>query len=173
MGRELKRKTKKQNSQWVEETTTEEKLEVRKVLTVLLFVFGLLFIAYLLVGIFVTKEINFDWFKKEETEISTDNILASEIFNQKEETYYVYCYDFNDYNSSIESSILNKLSDSKVYRVDTSSAFNKNYIADSGNASAQSKEELKLHDITLIKIENSKNVEYYEGEDAIEIFFNK
>lgn len=173
MGRELKRKNKKQNPQWIEENKVEEKLEVKKILKVLLFVFGLLLIAYLVVGIFVTKEIKWNWFQKEKTQISTENILASEIFRQKEETYYVYCYDFNNYNNTIESNILNKLSDSKVYRVDISSAFNKNYISDTGNTQAQNKDELQLHDITLIKIENGQNVGYYEGEDAINIFFTK
>lgn len=172
MGRELKRKNKKQGIE-VETTSNEEEVEVKKILKVLLFVLGVLVIAYLLVGIFITKEIKLDWFnKKNSVDINPSYLLASETFNQKEDTYYVYFYDFDNYNAQIESKIVSKLSNDRIYRVDLGSAFNNNYLSDNGNASASNKEELKVNSITLIKVENGSNAGYYEGEEAINSFLN-
>lgn len=138
----------------------------------------LLFILYYVVAVFVTKEINISTNKDEETTDTTtntvsDKILAKNIFNQKEETYYVYFYDFNDADQNIGSKISN-LSDNKVYKVDTSSSLNQNYVTEeSGNKSATSIDNLKVKNPTLIKITNDKIVEYYEDVDPILSYLEK
>ena len=82
----------------------------------------------MLSALFVTKEL--DWFnKKEETTTNTlvqNTILASEIFKQSEEEYYVYFYDYKDEDTDISSHITSKLSSSKIYKVDTNNGLKYN-----------------------------------------------
>jgi len=133
----------------------------------------LLIALYLIVGIFVTKTIDFK--KKEETkeEVTIDNstILMGEIFNQKESDYYVLIYDKNDEKSSIDKflSLYNNKSDKiKIYTVDSSLSFNSKYIVEKdSNKNPTSYEDLKVISPTLIKIENKKVTEYYEEFDSI------
>ena len=95
------------------------------------------------------------------------------IWEQKEDKYYVYFYDFSDKNNDVESAITSKLSESRVYRVDIKSGFNSNFMSDTSNVKAQKKEELKINGVTLIVIENGKNINYIEGSDNIVTFINK
>lgn len=133
----------------------------------------LLIALYLIVGIFVTRTIDFK--KKEETkeEVTIDNstILMGEIFNQKESDYYVLIYDKNDEKSSIDKflSLYNGKSDKiKIYTVDSSLSFNSKYIVEKdSNKNPTSYEDLKVISPTLIKIENKKVTEYYEEFDSI------
>ena len=184
MGRVEKRKqerlnkNKKQKNNNIEEPNGKETLYTTiKIIVVMVL---LLFILYYVVAVFVTKEIDISGNKEDETtENSATNtvsnkILAKNIFNQTEETYYVYFYDFNDENRNIASAI-SKLTDDKVYRVDTSSSLNKNYVTDedTGNKDASVLENLKVINPTLIKVANDKIVEYYENEDSIVAYLNK
>lgn len=181
MGRELKRKDAKKNHKDVREVNKKkdspETIETSKLLMTLGLVLGILIFAYLLIGIFVTKEIKLDWFnntKENETDNTPKNaILASEVFNKTEETYYVYCYDFKEEQAAIESLITSKLTNDKVYRVDITSGFNSNYVGDVGNVNTQSINDLKINGVTMIKISNGVNVNYVEGVDNIKNFINK
>lgn len=179
MGRELKRKENKRNGKKVRDAVIinddNPMNEVYKLLKVLGIVLGVLVLVYLLVGIFVTKEISFGGNKNNSSEVTmnADYLLASETFRQKEDKYYVYFYDFSDKNNDVESAITSKLSESRVYRVDIKSGFNSNFMSDTSNVKAQKKEELKINGVTLIVIENGKNVNYIEGSDNIITFINK
>ena len=133
----------------------------------------LLIALYLIVGIFVTKTIDFK--KKEETkeEVSIDNstILMGEIFNQKDSVYYVLVYDKKDEKSSIDKflSLYNGKSDKiTLYTVDSSLSFNSKYIVEKdSNKNPTSYDDLKVISPTLMKIENKSVTEYYEGFDSI------
>lgn len=179
MGRELKRKENKRNGKKVRDAVIinddNPMNEVYKLLKVLGIILVVLVIVYLLVGIFVTKEISFGGNKNSSSEVmmDADYLLASETFRQKEDKYYVYFYDFSDKNNDVESAITSKLSESRVYRVDIKSGFNSNFMSDTSNVKAQKKEELKINGVTLIVIENGKNVNYIEGSDNIVTFINK
>ena len=87
-----------------------------------------LIIIYLLVGIFITKEIKFGNNNNSNTNgdmtNNRSNILVSEIFKQSEEKYYVYFYDFNNTINSIDRALVSKLYESKIYRF-WSSKYNK------------------------------------------------
>ena len=124
-------------------------------------------VIYILSALFVTKEL--DWFNKDDdstTQTLVENtIFASEIFKQKEEEYYVYFYDYDDEDSEISSSVSSTLSSSKVYKVDTGSAFNKNYISEESNKSAKKLEDLKVKSPTVIKVSGEEIVAYYEGDE--------
>ena len=125
-------------------------------------------IIYLVTALFITKEL--DWFNKKdnattENQNISNSILASAIFKQSEIEYYVYFYDFNEEKNSITDIVNSKLAGDKVYKVNTTSAMNSNYIGETGNKNAKTLEELKVVAPTLIKISNNVIVEYYEGNE--------
>ena len=147
-----------------------------------LFIFLLLLIAgYLFIGIFVNKTISFkknkDKEEKEEIKIDNSTILAGEIFDQKEEEYYVLIYNPSDEQSIIKpwKGLYEGKTDAlKVYVVDSTERLNGNFIVDKdSNKNATSYEELKIKEPTLIKVSNKTISEYIEGEDAIKNIFKK
>lgn len=177
MGRELKRKEAKKNNKNVKEIVNEKQVdtqdEVYKLVKILTIVLLVLLAVYLLVGIFITKEIKFGNSKdKTDTNIISTNILAGETFKQSEEKYFVYFYDFKNTISAIDNAMVSKLSGHKIYKVDMSSAFNSKYVSEVGNNSVQKIEDLKIVNPTLILIENDVNVKYVEGESAILNYIN-
>ena len=141
----------------------------------------ILLVLYYGMAIFVTKEIDLSSNNdssateaNDDTSTSVSNkILAANTFRQTEEMYYVYYYDFDDEENEIRDNI-SKLTDYKIYRVDTGSSLNTNYVvSDSGNKDAKVLEDLKVINPTLIKVSNDNIIEYYEGVDSIVDFINK
>jgi len=174
MGRELRRKENKKKGKNVKEVIQVEdrsQKEVYKMIKILIIVLIVLVLIYLLVSIFITKEITFGNRNNNEggsfVNVNSSNILASEIFRQKEEKYYVYFYDFKSDIADIESAIVTKLTNQKVYRVDTSSGFNSKYVSEVGNSNVQKVEDLKVVVPTLMLIENDIVIGYVDGEEAI------
>lgn len=168
MNREQRRKEKKKNEKMEFNTTnteTNEMYRLLKISIVVIVIFALLFFG---VSIFVTKEIDLNKDNQTQESGNTSSILANSIFKQKEEEYYVYFYDFNNENTNIATTIINRIPDAKVYYVDTSDILNKNFVVtEESNKKATSLEELKVVKDTIIKINNDKIVGYYEGEEDI------
>ena len=176
MGRELKRKeakkNKKQNNDEIELSTDISMITFLKL--VFFMIISLLVIYYVL-AVFVTKEIDISSKKDNETEESvnsnttiSDKILAANIFNQKEDTYYVYFYDFNSNSEDDLTNIISKATSKKIYKVDTGSALNSKYVTkENGNRNASNLDDLKVISNTLIEIENDRFIKYYEGKNEI------
>ena len=169
MGRELRRKQAKKEGKSLQQETLQPKNEIKSLIIitiVLLIVIGLI---YLLSALFVTKEL--DWFNngndEEITETVKNTILATEIFKQKEEEYYVYFYDYTDEEERITTTVNEKLSSSTVYKVNTNSALNANYVSETSNKKAQKLADLKVKAPTVIKISNEKITMYYEGNEIL------
>ena len=165
MGRELRRKQAKKEGKSLKREITAEQHQIKNLIIITIILVAIIGIIYLLSALFITKEL--DWFKNdvEQTNKLTDNtILASKIFDQSEEEYYVYFYDYDDEEEQI-SNIVSSLKEHKVYRVDTGSALNKNYISEESNKSAKKLEELKVKASTIIKISGDAIVEYYENDE--------
>ncbi len=144
-------------------------------LAVLLLVFV---ISYLIIGIFITKEIDFkndDTQEKEEVSVDNETIMIGQLFDQKENEYYVLIYDFSDEVLSVSSwlSVYENSSNSlPVYKVDSSKKFNSKYIVkENSNSEAKTLSELKVISPTLIKITNDNISEYVEGEENIKNVF--
>lgn len=158
------------------ELTEEQNYLSRFVMTIGL-VLILLIALYLIVGIFVTKTIDFSKKEEEKEEVKIDNttIFLSSLFDQKAESYYVLIYDKKDTTSNVEkflSLYKNKEGALTVYTVDSSQSFNSKYIVEKdSNKNPTSIDDLKVISPTLIKIENKQVVEYNEGMDSIiEVF---
>ncbi len=176
MGRELRRKQAKKEGKSLKNENITEDYSLTKFVKVSVIVILSAVFLYLVSAIFITKEINL--FGKNNTTNTTNQtvsnaILAKSIFNQSEESYYVYFYDFNESNNNINTIVSSKLSGSKVYRVDTSSSFNSKYVSDTSNRSATTLDDLKVVKDTLIKIEGDAITMYLEGEEEITNNLNK
>ena len=176
MGRELRRKQAKKEGKSLKNENITEDYSLTKFVKVSVIVILSAVFLYLVSAIFITKEINL--FGKNNTTNTTNQtvsnaILAKSIFNQSEESYYVYFYDFNESNNNINTIVSSKLSESKVYRVDTSSSFNSKYVSDTSNKSATTLDDLKVVKDTLIKIEGDAITMYLEGEEEITNNLNK
>lgn len=171
MGRELRRKQSKiEGKSLKREINNNDDNEVQNFVKISIILIILCVVIYLLIGIFITKEIK--WFgnnsENDVVDTVSNNIIASAIFKQKEEEYYVYFYDFENMNNTIESTLTSKLSEAKIYRVNTKDALNQNYVTEgAGNKSAKTLEDLKVVDNTLIKVVNNEIVSYYETEEEI------
>lgn len=173
MGRELKRKEAKKNKNNNKIQELDTSINLLNLLKITFFIILLLLVIYYVLAVFVTKEIDISNKKDEETEsvtdttsTVTDKILASNIFEQKESSYYVYFYDFSDEENLY--SLISSNIDDKIYRVDTSSGLNSKYVdSEKGNKNASTLDDLKVINNTLIKVDNDKIIEYYEGESSI------
>lgn len=176
MGRELKRKERKKNKNIKTESEIDTSIKGKTVAKVIIFSTILLVVLYFVIAIFITKEIEISWINNEETSETdtntiTNKILAKNIFDQKEENYYVYFYDFTDEDAGIASAINgSKLT---VYRVDTNNALNQNYVTeDTSNRNVTSIDNLKVKANTLIEIKADKVTAYHEGSTEILDFLN-
>ena len=167
MGRELRRKQAKREGKSLQKEEVVEKNQIKQLISITIVLVIIIGLIYLISALFVTKEL--DWFdKNDDTTIptlATNTILASEIFKQSEEEYYVYFYDYKDEDTDISSHITSKLSSSKVYKVDTSNGLNNKYVSEESNKQAKNLDELKVKAPTLIKINGEKISAYYEGDE--------
>lgn len=167
MGRELRRKQAKREGKSLKNEEIKEEYNVKKIVITCVIVLVSIGLVYLISALFITKEL--DWFSKEEVKENTsgveNSILASAIFKQKEDEYYVYFYDFNEDNNMYKNIVGSKLSSKKVYNVDTSSGLNSNYVSDVSNKKATGLDGLKVVNDTVIKIVGDTIVEYYEKDE--------
>ena len=168
MGRELRRKQAKKEGKSLEKEEIIEKNPIKKFIIITCSLLLLICIIYLTTSLFITKELN--WFNKNEEETTegnniSDAILASAIFKQTEEEYYVYFYDFTEEKNEITEYVNNKLAGQKVYKVNTTSAMNAKYISENSNKNAKMLEDLRVKAPTLIKINNHEIVKYYEEKE--------
>ena len=170
MGRELRRKQAKKDGKSLEKEEMIETNQIKKYIINIVSIVAIIAIIYLVSALFITKEL--DWFNKDKTESTnsstvSNTILASAIFKQNEEEYYVYFYDLDEKEkeSEITNLVNSSLSSSKVYKVNTASAMNANYVSETSNKNAKRLEDLKVVPRTLIKISNDTITEYYEKEE--------
>ena len=145
---------------------------------------GLVLVAlvalYLFVGIFITKSISFGKKDKEETtEVASDKttILASQIFDQQEDEYYVLVYDTTDEVHNIEQFLnlyKSKSGALTVYKVDSSKKFNSKYIVtEDSNKNPESINDLRIISPSLIKISSKHVSEYIEGFEEVKNVFKR
>ena len=107
MGRELRRKQAKKEGKSLQPEIKEEEKLIKKLIIITAILVFIICAIYVLSALFITKEL--DWFDKKEEEtketLAKNTILASEIFKQKEEEYYVYFYDFNEKENQVTSAV--------------------------------------------------------------------
>lgn len=108
----------------------------------------------------------------EDAVISYEKIMAGSVFDKKDDSYYVAIANFkntnNMYYQSIVSAYKSKKEHLPFYVVDLSDELNKSIISDTNNTKATKASELKVKDLTLIKITNGKIEKYITGIENIE-----
>ncbi len=159
------------------ESKINEKDGFYKFVTSLTVIILILILCYVIIAIFVTKEINFNDTKSNDDnkneEVSFDNsiITGGQIFDQKDSKYYVIIYDFDSKLTILPTYISNySIMDNSIpiYKVDSSNKLNSKYITEKdSNKNPTTYSDLKIISPTLIEIDNSKVVKYIEGEDEI------
>ena len=179
MGREQRRKEEKNNKRIVKnEEQLDTSIKMSTLIKIIVAITIILVLLYYILAVFITKELDVTGNKDASTSnTSTNNvpnaILASSIFNQAEETYYVYFYNFTEEDENVGSAI-NSNSSKTIYRVNTNDGLNSKYITlEQGNKSVTSLENLKVKDPTLIEITNDKVTKYFEGSTSIINFLSE
>ncbi len=148
---------------------TAEQNEMRNFIIVILVVLACVGIIYLLTRTFVTK----DLFKKDEDntketvagEVNYSVAIMGQLLNRPYDEYYVFIYDTTgDYMSDMSTLLYNYTKKEKhlhTYTVDLSNALNTSYYdPENVNEKATSLSEIKLGDITLIKVKKGKINKY-------------
>lgn len=181
MSKKQIKKNIKNNSK--ETKTVEEKDIFYKIVTSITAILLTLILSYFIIGVFVTKEIDFKKNKdgkedtKEEVTIDNTTITAGQIFDQKDDAYYVIVFDV-DSKLTILPSYISSYKSSEgalpIYTVDSKKKFNSKYIVeDNSNKNPTSYSDLKIKSPTLIKVENKKVTSYVEDEDQIKSILKK
>ena len=104
--------------------------------------------------------------------IQYDEILIGNVLKQPNEEYYVMIYDDEDYDTSLYSTYLNlyKQKDEaiRIYTSQLNNPLNQNFKAEESNLDISDISDLKIQSSTLLKINDGKIEEFYEGEKLVE-----
>ena len=110
---------------------------------------------------------------KEATKIDYEYILAGTVFDRTEKEYYVIFDDYDKNEYKYTNSLVKDGAKIPVYKVDLSKAENSSCISEESNPNAKNASELKINDITLIRITKGKISKYIVGNEKIEEQFSK
>jgi len=165
--RSIKKNVEKQQKVHYDNSKNYYNAEAKK-LGIIVGVIVLIFVvAYLIIGIFVTKEIK--WFQGNDndqtTTIQYKKILAGETFNQNKDNYYVIFSDSDDFNYPVYESLASY--NNNIYIVDLANPLNASYKSEESNPDVQKASDLKVKKDSMIKIENKANILYIESKDEI------
>lgn len=153
---------------------TEEQMEIKKFIFVLLGLLILLLGVYFFTKAFVTKDLhkNTNDVNYTEGKISYDVVIAGTMLNRPVSEYYVYAFSNEDTNSVYYNTLVSNYSKKdkalQVYFLDIDNALNKDYV-DKNNASKNftTIKELKLGKLTLMKVKDGKVTKYITNEEEI------
>ena len=102
--------------------------------------------------------------------IQYNEILLGNLFDQKENAYYVLVYERDDTYKSLYFNYLNTISNTEkdfgIYSSDLNIAFNKKFVGDT-DVFVDNIKNLKVSSTALLKIENKKVVEIFEKRSDI------
>lgn len=146
-------------------------------LIILILVVALVFALFYVITLFVTKKDSGsnstnEGEKNTEISIQYEKILASNIFSQKSDEYYVLAYFSDDkyldlyknylsyYKTSVDGAV-------PYYLVDMNDVFNKSFIAEKSNLSVSNIKDIKFSQTALLRIRDNKIISAYEGNEQI------
>lgn len=164
-----KKKVKKINRGYTNNDSDNTVQNLIKIVVIL----AVAFVLFYLITYFVTKHNKtYSWENNNESSvIQYDKILFGTLFTQNTNEYYVLAFPYSDDNKDIYDTFIRMYKEKdkalNFYTIDLDSDFNKQYISDTSNLNTNNMKELKVKDITLFKIKDSKISEYIEGNDQI------
>ncbi len=146
---------------------TAEQEEVRNFIIVIIVVLLCVGAIYLLTRVFVTKDLfgnNEDTSKDEITEgvVDYDVAIMGQLLNRPYKQYYAVIYDSEgEYMYDMYSLVYSYTSSNKnalhVYTIDLANTLNDGYYdPENVNVNAKTLKDLKVGDITLVKVKNGK-----------------
>ena len=164
----------------VKKTASEKKVTIENLkkffrsdlgsLIEILAVIVVIILAFLLITNIIKNNGTNQQTSNKDVQIQYEEIFMSNIFNQKENDYYVLMYDSEDtYASAVESykkAYTAKEDAISFHTVLLNSAFNKKFVTKESNVVNNIKE-FKVSGITLIRVEDKTVTEKYEGIDAV------
>lgn len=146
--------------------------ELFKLIRTLLIILVLFLLLYGLTY-FITNKKEDNTNKEEEvTSIQYSKIEIGTMLKQKRDVYYVLLAKTTDENKyslyeAYSNAYYNEEENKKMYMVDLDSAFNESFISDKSNLDVDSISDFKVSQATLLKIENGKITETYEGDESV------
>ncbi len=154
---------------------SEEIEEIRRFIILLVVVILLIVAVYFITRIFVTKDLlNSDDTESEivEGSINYSITLIGNMLNKPDDEYYVVIYNAEDlravYYSSLMSNYLRNEEPLALYYVDLSNILNaKFYDPDNITTDIESISDLRVGDLTLIKVEDNEIAEIITDEEEI------
>ncbi len=153
--------------------TADTKNAIRIISVVLI-----IFLVVYLLTVYITTNSTEDIEKKkiENTTVQYDEILASTSLSQKDNEYMVLFYNTKEDDNStyytLKSDYEAKEDAISFYYVDLGSKLNSFCTSSEDNPYAETIDELKISQPTLIKVEDNKIVDYLIGESQIKNYLN-
>ena len=136
----------------------------------IIIIVAILFLAFYLLTIYINKKDKENNTTKAAT-IQYDNILLSNALNQSADNYYVLIYSSEDKGISLYQTYINlykqTVNANRFYYVQLDNPFNSSYISEEPNLNISNISELKIKEITLLKVSNGLITESYEGIDLV------
>lgn len=145
---------------------TEEQVELKQFIKILIVLIVLVVGVYFLTRIFVTKDL---FNKKEETSETTkgsinyNTTLIGNMFNKEDKEYYVLMYDTEDIQAAYYSGFISNYNKNenalKIYFANLNNPLNKKFIVENSeevNINTTDFNEFKIGNIGLIKISEGK-----------------
>lgn len=153
---------------------SEEQMEIRRFIAILVILIVSVLIVYFFTRIFVTKDlINKEEDKVTEGAINYNVATIGTMLNKPEEEYYVMIFNSKDVNASYYNSLSSRYSQNEkklnIYMVDLNNELNKQfYDKDHSNLNAKDIKDFRVSDIALLKVKNGKVVKALESEEKID-----
>ena len=155
---------------------SNESAEIIRFAKVLGVVIVLILGVYFFTRVFVTK----DLFNKKNTEAETPTevtidygaITLGSLFNKADKEYYVIVFANSSLQAPYYNSIYKKYAEKEkslpIFLADLDDPFNKSfYDSKESNPKAMSASDIKVGDVTLIRVKDGKITKYLEDKDSI------
>lgn len=171
--------TNKKNSRRIKKDKyeTEDQVELKQFIKILIILIVLVVGVYFLTRIFVTK----DLFNKKETESTTtkgeinySTTLIGNMFNKQDKEYYVLMYDTEDIQAAYYSGFISNYSQDekspKIYFANLNNPLNKKYVtkkSEEVNVNTTDFTKFKVGDIALLKISEGKITKFLTNAEEI------
>ena len=138
-----------------------------KIVLIIVMVFGAFYILTYYIQQNKTKNDLYDNSNDSVTIIQYDEILVGSILNQTEENYYVLITNQKDYENRYNEYISKYNNNNKFYYSIIDNGLNSKYKSETSNLNVENIEDLKISSTTLLKINDGKIIDYYDGDSEV------
>lgn len=156
---------KKETQNIIKNNGSAESNEYRNLIIIIAIIAGV-FLLFYLATILFTKDNHDDIFKNdlESSEIQYNDIAVGDMFNHDGEYYVLLIEKDEPYKESFDSTLSKARQNKKIYTVDLSNAFNKNYVKDEYNYSS---DKFSTKGTVLLKIKDNKIIDHYTDKEKV------